>query len=423
MKSINIPIFFIALFFPVIGITQSFILGDSAVLSISDGTTFFFGGNTTLNGKLSTTGSIVSYSDIDFVANTDVGNLKFTGTADQQLMGDTLSVGDFETDKDGILALNSDQVRVTGTLIPFRGVIRSGEGKMIHAGNVIADGDGYVEGVLYGRVLDQPTTFPMGLNIDGANAPNYITMTAESPGTTDIYRVFCRPALVDSLFPDEDMIGVAEQVEWRVSKFGTEASEVQVAIDYSEIDFTRFTNRNEIESDYVNPAIALFSEEDTLHHALFTTTNFVEGDNIDPVGLIESSDRIVINSVPKRFNMSLIPVSASPILYIPNAFAPGASVEENQIFRPFVSGAVVTGIRMTIYDALHQVVYSVEDTGASLDVSNYGWDGVIDTGLEAPDGVYFYSLQVDSPQSTDYEGDGEDIDFNKTLVGSVLLVR
>ena len=140
MKSINIPIFFIALSFPVIGITQSFTLGDSAVLSISDGTTFFFGGNTTLNGKLSTTGSIVSYSDIDFVANKDVGNLKFTGTTDQQLIGDTLSVGDFETDKDGILALNSDQVRVTGTLIPFRGVIRSGEGKMVHAGNVIAEG-------------------------------------------------------------------------------------------------------------------------------------------------------------------------------------------------------------------------------------------------------------------------------------------
>ena len=413
-------ILYILSLFPFLGFSQSFTLGDSAVLSISEGTTFFFGGNTTLNGKLSTTGSIVSYSDIDFVANTDVGNLKFTGTSDQQLMGDTLSVGDFETDKDGILSLNSDQVRVTGTLIPFRGVIRSGEGKMVHAGNVIAEGDGYVEGILYGFVQNQPTIFPMGV----AGNPNYITMTTTSGD--GLFRVVCWPDIDTLLIPDEDIIGVSGDVEWRISKLGgTDSLQMVFALNYTGISDLATFDLSKISADYYQPAMAWFDRSDTVYHSLLSQYGDVVSNNLDPDGFIESGESVWVTSVPLRLNMAIVPIAADPILYIPNVFAPAAVNEIDRVFRPFVAGTLVEEVNIIIYDALNQIVYQlnepIDEVGESI--ADYGWDGIIqESGLEAPEGLYFYKIMVKADPETQFDFEEEKL-FDKQLVGSVLLMR
>ncbi|MEQ9307006.1 MAG: hypothetical protein RJQ14_24040, partial [Marinoscillum sp.] len=139
----------ITYFFVFVANAQSITFGDQTSLFLGDGTTFFFGGNTTMGGTLINTGTIVSYSNLDFVLNTDVGNVKFTGRLDQELRGDTLDVGDFIVDKEGKLTLLTDRVIVSGSLKTTNGVIDAEEEDDILVSGSSDDlGAGYVEGKL-----------------------------------------------------------------------------------------------------------------------------------------------------------------------------------------------------------------------------------------------------------------------------------
>ena len=383
--------FYIVLLIPGLSHAQ-FHTGDSTKLALTSGTTFFMGGNTTLNGPLTNFGTIISYRDLDFVDNTDVGNLKFTGDIDQNLSGDTIDVGSFELDKTGRLILLTGQVRATGGLTVTRGVIQSDdELDFIQAGSVDATGTGYVEGKMIGRLNNAATfTFPMGLtDANGNGFKNYLTLRANKPGT--YVRVECRRANPNLLFPDSLMDGLADEVEWLVQVLGPDSVEASIAIDYSGVNLDDSEFPDLIKADFHQPAIAMFYREDTLHHLLNTVTAF-DGDVRDRDGYIESDERVWITNAGRRFSIALVPIADGDVLYMPNAFAPNAAFEDNRIFRPFFVGDPITEISITIYDSFNQPVYQVSDSGTSLDITQYGWDGFLPSGLEAPGGVYYYQV-------------------------------
>ena len=402
--------FYIVLLIPGLSYAQ-FHTGDSTKLSIRSGATFFMGGNATLNGPLTNFGTIISYRDLDFVDNTDVGNLKFTGDIDQNLSGDTIDVGSFELDKTGRLILLTGQVRASGGLRVTRGVIQSDdELDFIQAGSVDESGDGYVEGKMIGRLNNSATlTFPMGLtDANGNGFKNYLTLRANKPGT--FVRVECRRPNPNFLFPDSLMDGLADEVEWVVQVLGQDSVEATIAIDYSGVNLDNSQFPNLINADIHQPAIAMFYREDTLHHALNTVTAF-DGDVRDTDSYIESDQRFWITNAGRRFSIALVPLADGDVFYVPNVFAPNALMEDNRIFRPFFVGSSINSIFIEVTDSFDQVVYSVDETGSGLDVTQYGWDGFLLSSQEAPGGVYYYKIILETNSNT----------YSKT--GPVLLMR
>ncbi len=388
----------IVLFVPLLGFSQLH-TGDSTSLSMGARTILFTGGDAKFRGPLKNSGTITANRNIEFNKNTIVGSLKFVGATDQSILGDTITVTNFTLDKTGKLILSTGQVRVGGTTDLTSGVVESAdELDLIQIGPVNPDGLGYVEGRMIGRLGNTNTfTFPMGLtDLNGNGYKNYITLTANSPGT--FVRVQCRRGIPALLFPDDEMDGIAEEVEWVVHVGGSDSIQATVAIDYSGINLDDSQFPNLIDADIHQPAIAMFFREDTLHHALNTVTDFL-GDVRDSDGFIESNERIWISNLGRRFSIALIPSAEGPVYYVPNAFAPNAVFEENRIFRPFFAGygsETIQSLSITVYDSFNQEVFSVEsEPGPVFDIAQYGWNGVIkNSGLDAPDGVYYYNISL-----------------------------
>ncbi|MEP1789454.1 hypothetical protein, partial [Reichenbachiella sp.] len=121
-------------------------------------------------------------------------------------------------------------------------------------------------------------------------------------------------------------------------------------------------------------------------------------------------------------------VLTEPEVYLPNVFAPGASINENKIFRPFIGGAVVSSVTFLVYDSFNREVYAETISGEDLSLENLGWDGNLKSGLEAPEGVYYYNISIAYTISNDvsdkYFTAGErDQTQNFSKLGSVLLVK
>ncbi|MEQ9467334.1 MAG: gliding motility-associated C-terminal domain-containing protein [Ekhidna sp.] len=384
-------------------LSQSVTFGDQTSLYLGQGTIFFFGGNTTLDGTLSNSGTIVSYSDIDLVLNTDIGNIKFTGRADQNINGGVLEVGDFIVDKQGKLTLLTEQIIVSGSLVTENGVIDAEEDDdILVSGSSQGTGQGYVEGKLVGISRGNPVTFPMGVN----GSPNYVTIS-NLPNNA-IVSVECKIPDANQLFPDEDIVGISDEVEW-VLKVTGDSVQAQVSVSFSGVDLQNLSNGENIRAFDYEPAIVLFSKTDTLFHALNgvvrdTDASFSEG-------AITSDQSIWITNEGRRMAIALVPVIVEPTFYVPNAFSPNGTIEDNRRFRPYFAGAIVSSFSFSVYDSFNKEVYSANQSNDEVDISQFGWNGILNSGQEAPEGVYYYKVRI--------VADSEE--YTKT--GSVLLVK
>ncbi|WP_424961668.1 hypothetical protein [Ekhidna sp.] len=382
---------------------QSITLGESTSVYIGDGTVFFFGGNTAFNGTVSNQGTIVSYSDMDFVLNTDIGNIKFTGRNDQNLNGDTLDVGDFIVDKQGKLTLLTDRVLVSGALETVNGVIDAeDEDDILVTGSSQGSGQGYVEGKLVGLSQGGPVTFPMGVN----NAPNYVTIS-DLPVNT-VLSVECKIPDQSTLYPNEDMVGISDEVEW-ILKVNGDSVNAQVSVNFSGVDLENFSNGQNIRSRAYEPAIVVFSKTDTLFHPLSGTVS--NTDATFSSGVITSDESIWITNEGRRMAIALIPIIVEPTFYIPNAFAPNGTITDNRSFRPYFAGAEISSFSFAVYDSFNQEVYSVSQSAGAVDITQFGWNGILPSGQEAPEGVYYYNVRI-LAESEEY-----------TQTGSVLLLK
>ncbi len=413
-----IPLLFLSL----LTIGQGVSLGDQTTIWIGDQASFYVGGNTVFSGVLTNNGEIISESDplfpennLDFVDNINVGSLKFVGTGDQTLSGDSLNVENVEVDKTGEVILQTRQVIVTGTLNTTMGVIQAeDELDLLVTGGSDGSGQGFVEGQLVGFSTGQPVSFPMGVN----GSPNYITLSGATTGS--VIRVECRIPNPDELNPDEEIIGISEEVEWVVTSLGdldgdSLTTDASLAIDFSGVDLSTLTNGEQIQADVYEPAIVMLVDGDSLWRTV-TTRSISNLDVNSPQrpptsGTIEGEDLITVNSNSVRLAIAYIPIVDDAEFYVPNSFAPAAFYEDNRVFRPFLSGDVVSSFSMSVYNSFNDEVYSVSDTGTNIDLSFYGWNGNLPSGQEAPEGVYYYRINIVGGLTT----------YSKN--GSVLLVK
>ncbi len=371
----------------------TFYFADSTIFSLGDSTQFYAGGNTTFDGELINNGEIISYSNIDFGENSEVGSLSFVGPGDQSISGDTILVIDFEVDKEsGEVILLSEQVVVEGTLDVINGVIDSeNEEDLIVTGSSLGEGgDGYVEGNLVGLASNGTLTFPMGLN----DYPNYITLTTDNLNA--IFRVECRLPLTDRLRPTEDMVGIADEVEWVITTTNQDSVEVSISTLFSGVDLTNFSNGQSIRAQAYSPTVVKLGPNDTIYQDLGVAElldDLVDVNNLSS-GTLTSADKFYVSQQPTYLSVALIPQLLRPAFFIPNAFSPTASIEENRVFRPYFTGANVTVLQMEVFDQFQNRLYSVSENGDNLDLSGYGWDGLLSGGQSSDEGVYYYNIRI-----------------------------
>jgi hypothetical protein len=363
-------------------------IGPSADLSIGGDVIF---SNATLNNF----GIIYSYGDVDFGSHTDVGNITFLGVGDQLLIGSTappLSVGDLTVDKTGKLILNA-KITVTGNLNVTNGVVESNNvDDLIVTGGSDATGNGFVEGSLVGSTTGSPLTFPMGITAgNGTEFKNYITISSTKPGV--VIHVECKPAVPATLLPDEDIVGIADEVEWILTAIG-DSTDALITVNYSGVDLSNFSNGKPINANAYEAAIASYFKTDTLHHSLETSSRTVASDRTN--GIIVSSQSVTISKQGTRFSVALIPVITEPTFFVPNSFAPASQIDENRLFRPFFAGAEISKVSMSVFNSLNQKVYGVDLSGTALDLTQIGWDGRLSSGTIASDGVYYFTVRLEA---------------------------
>ncbi|MEP5610720.1 MAG: hypothetical protein ABJP45_00650 [Cyclobacteriaceae bacterium] len=382
-------------------------LGGNATLWVGDQASFYFGGNTTLNGTVTNNGKIISYSDLDFVLNTDVGSLRFTGTTDQNLAGDTLNVVDLEVEKSGNsnVVLLTDRVVVSGMLNVISGVIKADdELDLLVSGSSDGTGQGFVEGKLVGLSTGQPVTFPMGIN----GSPNYITLSGTNSGT--VFRVECVQPDPTTIRGDVDIQSISTDVEWVVTSIGA-GSDGQISINFSGVDLST-PNIEVIRAEVYQTAIVALADGDSLFRVLSSVRSDLDDPTISPTtGTILVDDLIGFSEDPVRLAVAWIPVVNDIEFFVPNSFAPNGNEIENRTFRPFFSGDEITRISFTVFNSLNAEVFSVSQSGSNLDLEFLGWDGVLPSGQQAPGGVYYYNVVLTS------------LTDQRSKAGAVLLVK
>ena len=392
MKILRINILLISLLICKQNLHAQFVFGGQTTFTIGSSASFFAGGDTSFDGELNNQGTIVSYSDLDFGNNEEAGSLKFVGVADQFIFGGSINVGDMEVLKDGgDVILETEQVVVTGNLNVQMGVIQSEEDDdLLVQGS--ADGGqpgelGYVEGKLVGETTGLPLTFPMGID----NNPNYLTLFTDQSNVR--IKVECRQADPTSLIPTDDMVGIADEVEWIVNTLGGDSLEVNVQAFFSGVDLDNLSNGNNIRAQGYAPTIVKFGKNDTTYIDLGVAT--LENTDDRTFGTITTQQSFYIHpDEPTRIGIALIPVLITPEFFVPNAFAPNGIQEENRIFRPYFAGGDVTSINMTVWDSRQNKLYEYAENGTSIDLSLMGWDGTISNGQIADGGAYYYSVTM-----------------------------
>lgn len=383
------------------------IFNDSTIFSLGSSASFTSGGDANFKGSLINNGTIVSYQNLNFYENRNVGSLKFVGAGDQEIIGDTLFVTDLEINKTGNVKVLTAQVFVSGNLNVISGVIQTDDiDDLIVTGQSSEEGDGYVEGKLVGLSSGSPVSFPMGVN----GFRNSLTFSNTQAGTRLI--VNCLVPDPAELLPSDEMVGIADEVEWQVRAADGNTQAV-VTANFSGLDFINFSNGESIRADGYAPALVIIQKKDTIYSILNSSEATPDAASTETSGRVVSTTAIDLDTTITRINVAWLPFKDKAVVYIPNVFSPEGIYEENRVFRPFFAGGEVTGVTMAVYNAYNSEVYRYSESGADLDLSLMGWDGKLKGGQPAEEGVYYYKIFVKSPG----------LEVEKEEVGTVLLVK
>lgn len=377
---------------------QSFVLGTDASITIGENTSFFMGGDATLDGTFNNSGTILSYGDLDLQDNTTMESIKFVGADDQQLSAnDTLIVNVLSLDKQSELNMGDGVFAVVeGSLEIVSGVLGAGSDTTLLVSGEISGGsdDGFIEGKIVALTQSEEINFPMGVN----GAYNALMLSNLKIGETII--VESRFADQVKLRPTEDMIGIADEIEWVVTTNSEDSIEVTASAIFNGIDlsFEGLSSFDQyVRADEYTPVLVKYSSSDTLYVDLGVAD--LTDTDLETFGTVKSEKSFYISKEPTLLSIALIPVLLEPSLYVPNAFSPNSSMRENKIFRPYFAGATVTNLRFSIIDSFQNNLYSYDESStdeSGVDLSLMGWDGWLPNGQIADGGVYYYSVELEA---------------------------
>ena len=382
---------------------QTTVLGEKSSLSTGASTSIFFSTDAQMNGAIQNDGLLTFQGDVDFAGNVAIGDVAFTGDVDQQLSADSIVIDELTINKEGALGITSNWLVVTNDLFADKGIFSTDQTQFLLLGNTVSDTDRFVEGPMFGLSRGEDMIFPVGVN----GLRNYLTIQGTTEG--NLVRVECMVPNAEELVPNGDMIGLADEMVWKVSLEGSDSQETQFIGDFSGVDLQNFGNQNVINAFEYDPALAVLVPEDSIFRTL-SSIDILDTDEVS-FGTIVSNQPITLTNEGITLAVSLIPVQIGPTFFVPNTFSPTATNDQNRVFRPYFTGAEISAISFQVFDAFNNVVHQFVQSGDNIDLNLSHWDGVIEGGDDAPEGVYYFSVNLTA--------EGEQ--FKK--VGSVLLVK
>lgn len=397
----------------------------------------YLGGDSEFLSDLLNNGEIISVADaqLNFEQNRNLGNLGFSDL-DQVApitevvilsSTDSIFIAQLKMDIEGKVTMPNNFVLIQDELSIVQGVLNTTNQEnflvtgTVNVSSASSNAPAYIEGKMLAVTSENGTTFPMGIN----GFPNYVTLKSSKAGVP--VKVECRTPDLDSLLTDENTMGLAQEVEWTIQTL-TDSVEVIVSVEYSGVDFTNAPNF--INAREYDATLQKYDSNDSLYHALRTieSANANIGTEVPTEGTIKTSDKIWVSIKPSKFALGISPVLTQPEVYVPNVFTPQASLSDNQIFRPFIGGATINVVNFIVYDSFNSEIYSFNQSGEDIDLEGIGWDGVLKSGQDAPEGVYYYNISLEYLISDDVSDKyfnsgerGQTQTFSK--LGSVMLVK
>ena len=399
--------------------TQGLMMGSSTSMTIGENSTVYFGTSASLSGTVENNGEIISSDSLDFQSNLETGAVRFVGTGEQSLAGDSLSIEQLSIENGGLLRLATPWAFIQdGLSLPTGSLLTDTDHRLLLDDEAVVSGDGVVLGPVLAVVGADPVLFPTGIG----GAKNHITISSATPGT--ILRVSCELPDEALLIPAEDMIGIADEVQWSIATVGQQAAGGRVdfdfnrqdvidggfaSVDFSGVDLQNFGQANTIRANDYEPALVYYSEADSAYR-LLESSDVYDTDEIS-FGKIETNSRLAFSSNPVLLSLAQVPVLSAPTFYVPTAFAPRGTYQENHIFRPYFTGGDVNTVSFSIWDSFNEEVHSFQRSDETIDLADASWNGRLPNDQEAPAGVYFFSVDISTSTG------------RYTKSGSVLLVK
>ena len=144
--------------------------------------------------------------------------------------------------------------------------------------------------------------------------------------------------------------------------------------------------------------------EHFIPHNQHTYTDFLDANN-NKMQLKEYTYKIIgveASGNPYEFKDTVYSnhakVKREPEVFIPNAFRPGSTIEENRTFKPQIRNAIPEKYQMIIYNKWGQSVFQTDDY-------NKAWDGSID-GKKAPGEIYLYKITIKTKEEKKIQEQG-----------------
>lgn len=369
---------------------QVFYLGESTGLYVGQELSFFIGGNVEANGTLENEGLLELYSDIDFVQNTNGGDLTLMGDADQNVIGQNLTAGLLTLKKSGVVHLQSNHL-IAEALDLQSGIFNSDANHqlVVSNGQLVTGGssDAHVSGSLtLQSVSSGPLRFPLGI---GGEYYEELTLS-DIPSGSSINVLVQRPD-AKRLIPGDSLIGLADEVEWIISRGNSVPFTSVIGIIFEGVDLETFPHQNDIRADKYVVVIAKMKQDTLLYsptgHAELTDTDEVSYGTLLTESAIEIASDSIFLALGKR------PAANGPYFFVPNAFAPNGDFNDNRRFRPFLEGYDVYSVDIRVWNRYNKEVYRISVDDPNL--SEVGWDGM-HNGLDEPEGVYYFSINLES---------------------------
>jgi len=382
--------------------SQALFTQKSSLLYIGSESHIQVDGNAIFNGELSNMGSSGFSGDINFAHNQNIGNVELIGATDQFIKGIELNADRFSMNKKNRAIIESNKLDITQELVLNSGILSVSSSKLTVLSGVIIGGSmqSHVTGAL--SIISSGTDnlfFPVG------NANNYGELTIH---TTPLGRLTVESLVPDpiTLVPGDSLIGLADEAAWQLTAGENVTLNSQISINYNDLDLQNFPIDNPIRANKYAPVISYLTE-----NGKYRSMKVGKGsdENLASFGNVISEKFIQLNDSTVNLSIGVAPLSDGLKFYVPTIFTPSGNMTANKKFRSFLLGADIEKVEMNVWDKFNNKVFYeyVEDT--PLDET--GWDGLFTNGMNAPQGIYYYSVMVFSSGGI----------FEKT--GSVLLLR
>jgi hypothetical protein len=358
--------------------------------------------NAVFVGDFVNDGRFYSYGGVDFRSNEQVGYVSVKGNAEQLMMGETLQFSSLEIDKNGRLEVYASKAHIHDSLLLKSGILSVlNTDLVVTSGKVGNSGQSsFVEGLLQVVPSESGSLhFPVGV------AEVYQGISLEV-GSQDTVKVEAMVPVSSEMIPGDSLIGVADQVVWIVSHAGLGDLNANITLDYNNVDFENFPVSRPIRANNYAPVVVAYVPKKESYRSL----RLGDGSStLAPSGRISSQNSIHIKDSSVLIAVGVTPIADGLNFYLPTVFTPGGGQQVNRKFRPFLVGTEVEQMTLIVWDKYNREVFRQQVQDVSL--VHIGWDGDYPDHTHAPQGVYYYSVEVVT---------GIEV-YEKT--GSVLLVR